>query len=366
MDPNGKDFSPFFLPEDNDGTISFNAGDIIHLACPGSNVTLNSEVQNFVTTPAVCVSDSTFSIQNVNILFSQVSCTEYARHIARYNGKTCQSKYKEFEIGFDLETRFLVHIVGCFDDVNQITLYTWFNLTSTIGGSQTNVARPSFTEGDFYHVGSYDVNTLYIRTVQRKTINKMLGLNNTSTKYIQNSNNYYLARGHLTAKTDFVYGAQQRLTFYFVNAAPQWQTFNAGNWERLESNVKTYANGQNSDLLVYTGTYGVTTLPHETTKEDTELYLYVDANANKAIPVPHLFWKFVYDTANKAGAVFVGVNNPYQNATKKICTDHSKEISWLTWKPDDQVKGFSYVCSYADFKSVVHYLPDVEVKSLLT
>ena len=44
----------------------------------------------------------------------------------------------------------------------------------------------------------------------------------------------FLARGHLAAKSDFVFATAQRATFFFTNAAPQWQPFNAGNWNFLE------------------------------------------------------------------------------------------------------------------------------------
>lgn len=364
LKPDGDD--PFFLPEDNNGNISFDVDDEINLACPGANLTLNSTVQKFSSASAFCVSGTTFRINNSNIPFSHIGCSKHASHKARYNGKECQSEYKEFEIGFDLQSTFLIQIIGCFDPDKQTTLYTWYNLSSTIGGQQTNVERPQFIEGDFYNVGSNTVEHLYKKSSQRKTINKLLGLKANSTKYIQEKNNYYLARGHLTAKSDFVYGEQQRLTFYYVNAAPQWQTFNAANWETLESNLRSFASDRELDLIVYTGLYGITTLPHEQTGNDTQLYLYVDKNDNKALPVPHIYWKLVYEPTSKAGVVFVGINNPYHNKTEKLCSDQSKEIDWLTWKPDNQTKGFCYTCTYEDFKKVVKHLPDLEVNSLLT
>lgn len=48
------------------------------------------------------------------------------------------------------------------------------------------------------------------------------------------TNNQFLARGHLTAKSDYIFASGQRATFFFTNAAPQWQPFNAGNWNNLE------------------------------------------------------------------------------------------------------------------------------------
>lgn len=366
MKPDGTDYDPFFLPEDNSGSIVLQTGGILELACPGSSLILDSNDMEAVNTTATCVSGTFFQVDEEVYDFSTISCADYPEHTARYSGNVCEEQYKEIEIGFEYYSRFLLHISLCFDDVEQNTLYAWYNLTSSIGGSQTGFPRPSsFIQGSFYNVGSQKVNSLYSRAAQRVTINKRLGLDKKSYKYIHETDHYYLARGHLTAKTDFVYGSEQLLTFYFVNAAPQWQTMNNGNWETLETNVRTYASNNKVDLVVYTGTYGITTLPHEETGEEVPLYLYVDENDNVGIPVPHLFWKFVYEPKNKAGAVFVSVNNPYIEEKEVICDDQSDSYDWLTWKKDDQAKGYSYVCTVADFASVVENFPELEVRELL-
>ena len=39
------------------------------------------------------------------------------------------------------------------------------------------------------------------------------------------SSTRYLARGHLAPDADFIYDVQQDATYYFVNVAPQFQTF---------------------------------------------------------------------------------------------------------------------------------------------
>lgn len=263
-----------------------------------------------------------------------------------------------------MESRFLPHIITCFDDVTQSATYSWFNLTSKIGGYQSMFPRPTtFLQSGFYSVNGVD--RLYTRTKQRATINTLLGLSENDTKYIHSTDAYFLSRGHLTAKIDFVFGVQQRLTFYFVNAAPQWQTFNGGNWKILEKNVRDYVSNNKLDLVVYTGTYGIATLPHASTGASTQLFLYADENGNTAIPVPELYWKYVYDPLNKAGAVFIGVNNPYVNKSTPICNDVSDAIKWLSWKKDDQISGFSYVCKVDDFIKVVNHLPDQDVRYLL-
>lgn len=96
----------------------------------------------------------------------------------------------------------------CFDDEMLNTVYSRFNLTPAIAGYQYNYPRPAFDQGNFYDIKHTNVNSLYVRRGQKRIINRILGLPDNSTKYIHDGNDsdYYLARGHLTAKTDFIFG----------------------------------------------------------------------------------------------------------------------------------------------------------------
>jgi hypothetical protein len=102
---------------------------------------------------------------------------------------------------------------------------------------------------------------------------------------------------------------------------------------------------------------------------ETELYLSVDVNNNKAIPVPKLVWKAVYDPISKAGVVFVGVNNPYvpnPQGDYIICNNVCSSITWVTWDRTNIKKGYSYCCEVNDFRIKVKYLPRFTVSGLLT
>ncbi|KAJ8877248.1 hypothetical protein PR048_021702 [Dryococelus australis] len=253
----------------------------------------------------------------------------------------------------------------CFDQTLGNVIYTQFDLVKNIGGLQTGFPRPSWNRGTFYP--HFNPNTLYTRNQQLATVRSILGSAEQGSKYISSTSDYFLARGHLTAKTDYVYGSQHRATFYYVDAAPQWQVFNNGNWLTLENNVRRYASSRAVNLVVYTGTYGVTSLP-DVHNIERELWLYVNGT-QRGLPVPKLFWKVVYNPINRSAAVFIGLNNPYIEKPGNdyiICPDVSSKISWLTWDKTNIKKGYSYACEVSAFRSVVNTLPAFTVSRLLT
>jgi hypothetical protein len=359
-----KDGHGFYLPEGSNGTVTLSTGQTMLLACPGNLNGFNNTNIGLRTALATCVSGTTFFVNLVSYNFSNFACKRYPSHIARYSNNTCYDGTKpQIEIVFEVESDFYKLIDACFDDATKTTLYAKATIISGIAGYQKVFLRPGFVQDSFFP--GMSVNNLYTESTQKKTISNILGLQPSGNNYINAT--YFLARGHLSAMADFVFGSQQRATFHYVNVAPQWQTFNIANWKVLESSVRAYADKKKIDLVVYVGTYGVATLP-DVNGTDTELYLYVDINNNKAIPVPKLFWKAVYDPHSQAGVVFVGINNPYVSEPQGdylICNDVCSNISWVKWDQKNIKKGYCYCCEVDDFRSTVNYLPQFPVSGLL-
>jgi hypothetical protein len=362
-----KDGNGFYLPEGADGIVTLATGQTMLLACPGNTNGFNNTNIGVETALASCISGTSFFVNLISYNFSDFACKSYPSHVARYSGATCYDGTKRhIEIGFQVESDFYKLIDVCFNDVLYTTLYVQSTVVSGILGNQNGFPRPGFVQDSFFPGMSVD--NLYTRNKQRETISRLLGSTELGDQFIHATNDYFLARGHLSARADFVYGSQQNATFYFVNVAPQWQTFNGGNWEALESSVRAYADKNKLDLVVYTGTYGVATLPNINGNE-TELFLYVDDNNNKAIPVPKFYWKAVYDPKSQAGVVFVGINNPYVSDPQGdylICTDVCSRISWVEWDQKNIKKGYTYCCEVDEFRSKVKTLPQFPVSGLLT
>lgn len=350
-----------------DGSFTFTNTDEIYIACPGEHIKINGSNTKTTSTNITCVSGVNFLVNGVSgqVPFNNIDCTNYPHHTARYTGRNClnNTNYKEIEVGFDLNFGFLKSYEICFDVPNQNSLYSTFTLSYHIKGSQVGTPRPDFIQGPFYNVGA-SVNSLYVRNGQRKTINKLLGMPDNDYTYVGKSSDFYLSRGHLTAKADFTYGSRQRSTFYYVNVAPQWQTFNEANWNELEQSVRYFAGLGSSDVTVYTGTYGTLSFPHATTGKPVKLYLYVSKQKN-GIPIPELYWKIIYDPKKQLGTAFVGVNDPYFDKHPKICKDVSSEISWLRWDQNNVTAGISYSCTVDDLRKTVKTIPSFIVKGLL-
>lgn len=356
----------YVYPVDTSGTLRFKANEEFRLACTGDGNYLvgvgSNDIQDIA---AFCVSGTKFRINSVEYEFGDLVCRHSSPSVVRKTGKTCLNKYTQIEIGFDLGNEFLNTVDICRDEDLLVTYYAKFKLTKSIGGYQRSYPRPSWKQDNF--CGPYDVNTQYTRSVQKATISTILKSADLGEKYISSTSNYYFARGHISAKADHVYGSAQRATFWYINTAPQWQTFNGANWMYLESDVRNYASAKQLDLDIYTGVHGILTLP-DVNNVEQPIYFYTSGN-DRAMPIALFFWKIMYDPISRKGTAFVGVNNPYiTNLTDDyfICKDISSRISWLTWKPNDIVKGISYACAIDDLRKVVPTLPELAVVDILT
>merc|ERR1711981_43098 len=116
----------------------------------------------------------------------------------------------------------------------------------------------------------------------------------------------------------FVYQREQDATYFYINAVPQFQSFNAGNWRFLEEGARDLAKSLNRNILTYTGTHELLTY------NGTEIYLWYKkglsnrkngkrgkSEVSKGLPAPKYYWKIVYDEQEHQGVGFLGLNDPY-------------------------------------------------------
>ncbi|XP_011156845.2 uncharacterized protein LOC105193882 isoform X1 [Solenopsis invicta] len=351
-----------WYPDNDNGTLKILAGDSIYLACPGKdNYLKNRSWGNEVK--AVCVEGKVFDVNGVHQYFSSLVCKYHAEHHAKYtDSPPCLGRHSPIEVGFNVSGTFIRTIELCRDEKTYRTYYTKFKMTKMIGSYQRSYPRPSkFLAGKFYP--GIDIDYLYKFETQLDTLARILDSDELAKERLKKSVQF-LSRGHMAAKADFVYGAQQRSTFWYLNTAPQWQSFNGGNWNFLEISVRRFAASRRLDLDVYTGVHGQMTMEDIRGKQQP-VYLHAEGTV---MSVPKFYWKVIYDPLSKRGTAFVGLNDPFIRLVTDdvfLCTDISEGIKWLDWRPRNITSGISYACSVADLRKAVPVVPLLDVIGIL-
>ena len=67
--------------------------------------------------------------------------------------------------------------------------------------------------------------------------------------FIDNKINY-LARGHLAPDAAFIYQIEADATYFYINVAPQYQSFNNQNWRTIETATREIAK-RYRNLILY-------------------------------------------------------------------------------------------------------------------
>ncbi|KAL9911686.1 salivary protein Tsal1-like isoform 1-T1 [Glossina fuscipes fuscipes] len=346
----------FLHVSDKDGVMNIIGGKTVRMWCPKQFKSIAAELIN-----VTCIGGSVFMVDSQLYNFSDFTCNSWPSFTAQRTAEACNEGIF-IRVGFEISSKhFVEQMRVCFDEKQEVTRYVHHSLGPASNYFQTGIDRIPFQTGDFFD--GKNVDNLYTQVKQQETISNALG-DDVGGKFFNISKNIYLARGHMAAKADFVFGTQQRATFLFINAAPQWQVFNAGNWARVEDGLRIWVSKNRIKVNCYTGVYGVTSLPDQN-GDETSLYLAYDSNNNGLIPVPKIYFRVVIEPSTKRGIVFIGVNNPHltiEQITKDyiFCDDISDKVTYLNWKKDDITLGYSYACTVSEFLKNVPVLPSLD------
>ncbi|KAI8122061.1 hypothetical protein FF38_05737 [Lucilia cuprina] len=352
-----------FYPYDENGFINVNFNRAIELVCTRGFA--NPDQPTTTITFAFCIRGQMFNITNSSMDLGTVACTGWNDVTVANLSNSCNGGTKFLDVGFQLAPmRFASVYQVCFNEEYEVTRYVQHTLYKGANNYQNSERPNKFLKAGFF--GGEELDVIYTKQTQRVLLNRILGQD--STKYF-NDNNYYLSKGHLAAKADFVYASQQRTTFLYINTAPQWQSFNGGNWLAVENGLRQWVDTKKRDLLCWTGVYGVTSLTGEM-MTDVELFLYEDNDKHFHLPIPKLFFRVAVEPISKLGVVLVGVNNPHVSLdvikrSYVLCEDVSHKISYINWKRLDLKNGYSYACEVNEFRKVVTHLPTFDVRGLL-
>jgi hypothetical protein len=303
-----------------------------------------------------------FEFRGESVPITGFQCIDVPQSTIKEVG-TCSSGHSRLQIGYESSLGTFIRLIDiCFHDTNYRASYVNYTLVDGIEKRQDIQQVINLNEENYYTGLSDPPDTYYTCSNQRSVIGEIVGSSYVN-QYIRCSNNInYLVAAHLATPLDFVYFAQQRSTQYHVNVVPMWHSIKHGNWIKLEEEIRQYASNtsrEDSDLIVYSGTLGVTSL------ENRNIYLGRHNNGNNVLPVPKWIWKLVYEPSTQEGIVFLVVNNPY--TLSFACSCVCAQTKWtLAWNRGDRNKGYVYCCSVNNFRRVFSGLPDFEVTGLLT
>ena len=160
------------------------------------------------------------------------------------------------------------------------------------------------------------------------------------------------------------------------------------------------------DIEVFTGTLGQLTYQSESGSSKVPLFIAKESGRSDPtlIPVPEFYWKVVHDPdigsvcgetleyvitpavivvgiGGYLGAifgtpeafaplwwalcylVFVGLNDPHFEGDPaveaQICPDVCEQGMWFFFRRKEVSKGYSYCCTYQEFKAVVDWAPEL-------
>lgn len=252
-------------------------------------------------------------------------------------------------VGFSHMNSFFKFYEICYDYNNAAVIYT----RHTIDGKAIQFsARPQDRWAEFFkdQLEYIIPGDPYKRPNQEKRFTDIRESINSQSNAIKNDRNslYFLSRGHLTPNADGISSTIRVATFFYLNVAPQWQIFNACNWNLVEIISRAMAYALNDKLQVTTGVSGVLRMSNTRSRSDQNLYLATNNKQKDLIPVPKFYWKIL--KYNNDAVALIGLNNPYATAQSEvdICQDKCKALGY----PDDinsQFQNFAlgrtYCCS---------------------
>lgn len=409
------DLEKFIYPDKN-GKINLNIGNSVFASCTLDNLlTINGKLLYQSASEATCVGQNKFisSIWGDLYNYPDLQCLQITEHCMRrqvsedpfgmdlFEVSTSKpskdERYQYFAIGFKVDTHNFLPVIQGWTDPNAMsTLWVRSIVPYKQGGRQSRLKTTGliFDRTGCCNDERVNLNGAYGYSNQKASFrrNFQCAADETCTYVVEKM--HYFNRGHLTPQEYFIYQAERRLTFAYLNVVPQWNTINAENWKAIETYVRTLATQKKADLDVFTGVYDSLHLIDTPPKSEpvtcqhsllkiVELIVWNRQQlvTTARLKVPKYFWKIIVNRETKRSIAIVCVNDRHIEKTFEKLNDDTypafhlcrnpkfREPSWQlprSWDPKNVAKGYSYVCPASEFLDNVPRLPQiVELRSLV-
>ncbi|XP_050722591.1 uncharacterized protein LOC127001660 isoform X1 [Eriocheir sinensis] len=339
-------------------------GETVTLACPGNVLTNIGQVE----AQGRCLNSGLLEVAGSEWDMASLGCDDDVEESIIRNLGTCGSSGVGdlHVIGFEFTTLSYVKAIieVCFDPVSETTLYTRNVLHgASIAAKDIETSRPSFKSSTGFF--SVSMSTVYTQASQLELMISLLGDEDLANTIIDPDSQLYFARGHMSPDADFVIVPNQDATYYYINAVPQWQAFNNGNWKYLEYATRDLAEKKGRDLVVYSGGWDVLELD-DINGNPVKVFLGL-TEGKEVVPAPAVTWKVVHDQSTNCAAAVVGVNNPHLTAAPAtLCSDLCSSLTWIDFEVTDLAYGYTYCCTVDDLRNAIPHVPDLGNVCLLT
>lgn len=232
---------PFFVDNHNsvilpvlqqsDRIVSLSPGQKVTAACFGPGNLILSFGSKAAFEQTTCIKDSKLYLNTLDVesTYSDFKCKIQNKDVLIEKGKCANGEGTIIPVGWKAEgLDFIPLYEMCHDKKRALNYFsTNYIVGRSADANEKGYKRPKFSQ-DIYYPG-LKVDSLYTQKEQTKTIAAIVGSPELAAKYVTNSN--FLSRGHLAPNGDFLDWPSQDASFYFMNAAPQWTSFNGGNWK---------------------------------------------------------------------------------------------------------------------------------------
>uniref|UniRef100_A0A182KAQ0 DNA/RNA non-specific endonuclease/pyrophosphatase/phosphodiesterase domain-containing protein n=1 Tax=Anopheles christyi TaxID=43041 RepID=A0A182KAQ0_9DIPT len=285
------------------------------------------------------------------VSFSELSCSSAVSAAIQPSNMSCgNGEGRIYNIGFEVKDKYFVNYFQvCYNLPKSSAIYSKHQiLGKAISHAQINNNRPSFKLGGVK--STVRVASVYTQRHQLEHFSTILGSSAQASKFINSSS--YLAKGHLTPDGDAVLDSWAGATYFYINAAPEWQVVNGGNWLRVENSARKVATQLNDTVHVYSGVYDVLQLP-----DKKGVLVSLSLGDDGTVHVPKWLWKVVVHQPSSKGIVLITLNNPFAVKGETLCEDICSRYGWSQKEFQDIRKGFTYCCSVSEAQKAISLIP---------
>ncbi|XP_035911335.1 uncharacterized protein LOC118511861 [Anopheles stephensi] len=300
-----------------------------------------------------CIENQEFNLvgSSKRISVSDVSCSSAVSGAIQPSNKLCANGAGHlYDVGFSIKGKEFIKLFQvCYNATKSSTIYSEHQiLGKAISHAQINNNRPAFKLGGI--TSSVRLASVYTQRHQQERFTTLLGSSAQAAKYINSSS--YLAKGHLTPDGDAVLDSWAGSTYFFINAAPEWQVVNGGNWLRVENAARKVASQLDDTVHVYSGVYDILRLPDKNGNP-----VSVSLGDDGTVEVPKWLWKVVVHQQSGKGIALISLNNPFATVPETLCEDICSRYGWHQKEFQDLRKGYTHCCSVPAAQKAIKLIP---------